>query len=258
MHLTIFWYVVLALVAYNGAVLGEIFRAGILSLDPGQTEAAYAVGLGYWQAMFLVVVPQAARRMIPAIVSQLVTLLKDTSLGFVITYEEFLRRGEITGEFCKNLLQTYIVVALLYIVVNFTLSQTARRLEVRQRSALLGGRDPRGRRGGSRRGRCPRGGRPLRVTSGSSGSIGADPSVRERLAEGVGGLGQRRVGGVDDASHAEEPVELTLVARHLDGHAGLLQAEPERLTLVAERVEPAVMMRAGARRPSSSTERVDR
>src|SRR5438067_3309531 len=68
-HFRIFWYVVLALVAYNAAVLGEIFRAGILSLDPGQGEAAAAIGLAYWQAMFLVIVPQAVRRMIPAIVS---------------------------------------------------------------------------------------------------------------------------------------------------------------------------------------------
>ena len=138
-HLAIFWYVVLALVAYNGAVLGEIFRAGILSLDPGQSEAASAIGLGYWQAMFLVIIPQAFRRMIPAIVSQLVTLLKDTSLGFVVTYEEFLRRGEIAGEFGKNLLQTYIVVAAAYLVVNVALSQTARRLEVRQRTRYSAG-----------------------------------------------------------------------------------------------------------------------
>ena len=71
-------------------MLGEIFRAGIRSLDRGQTEAAYAIGLGYWQTMLLVVIPQAVRRMVPAIVSQLVTLLKDSSLGFVITYEELL------------------------------------------------------------------------------------------------------------------------------------------------------------------------
>lgn len=131
---------VLALAIYNGAVLGEIFRAGILSLDRGQTEAAYAVGLGYWQAMLLVIIPQALRRMIPAIVSQLITLLKDTSLGFVITYEELLRRSRITGEFFKNPLQTTVFVALLYIVVNLTLSRIAQRLEVRQRRRLGAGR----------------------------------------------------------------------------------------------------------------------
>ena len=86
--LSVFWYVALGLIVYNGAVLGEIFRAGILSLDRGQTEAAYSLGMGYWQAMLLVVIPQAARRMIPAIVSQLVTLLKDSSLGAAVAFEE--------------------------------------------------------------------------------------------------------------------------------------------------------------------------
>ncbi len=134
LDLDVFWYLVLGLVAYNGAVLGEIFRAGILSLERGQTEAALAIGLGYWQTMFLVVVPQAVRRMVPAIVSQLVTLLKDTSLGFVLPYEELLRRGQILGEVTgKPLLQSLFVVAGMYIAVNLTLSRVARRLEVRQR-----------------------------------------------------------------------------------------------------------------------------
>jgi glutamate transport system permease protein len=137
--LDVFWYLVLALVVYNGAVLGEIFRAGILSLDRGQSEAAYAIGLTYWQAMLLVVIPQAVRRMIPAIVSQLVTLLKDTSLGFVLPYEELLRRGQITGEFGKNQLQVIMVVALMYVIVNGALSQVARRLEVRQRRRYRAG-----------------------------------------------------------------------------------------------------------------------
>lgn len=130
---------VIALALYNGAVLCEIFRAGILSLDRGQTEAAYAVGLGYWQAMRLVILPQAVRRMIPAIVSQLITLLKDTSLGFVITYEELLRRSRSTGEFFKNPLQATALVALVYIAVNLTLSRVARHLEVRQRRRLSAG-----------------------------------------------------------------------------------------------------------------------
>ncbi len=132
-ELSAFSALTLALVVYNGAVLGEIFRAGILSLDRGQSEAAYALGMSYWQSMLLVVIPQAARRMIPAIVSQLVTLLKDTSLGSVIGFEELLRRGRINGQFFGNPLQSYFVVACLYIVVNFTLSRLARRLEVRQR-----------------------------------------------------------------------------------------------------------------------------
>jgi glutamate transport system permease protein len=128
-----FWVLVIALVLYNGAVLGEIFRAGILSLPRGQTEAAWSVGLTYWQSMRLVILPQALRRMIPALVSQLVTLLKDTSLGFVLPYEELLRRGQIAGEFTGFVLQAYLYVAVVYVMVNFALSRLARTLETRQR-----------------------------------------------------------------------------------------------------------------------------
>jgi len=128
-----FWFLVAALTAYNSAVLAEIFRAGILSLDRGQGEASSAIGLSYWQSMSLVLVPQAVRRMVPSIVAQLVTLLKDTSLGFVITYEELLRRSRSTGEFFSNPLQTLVVVALMYILVNFTLGRVAAWLEARQR-----------------------------------------------------------------------------------------------------------------------------
>lgn len=127
-------YLILALVAYNSAVLGEVFRAGILSLDRGQGEAASAIGLSYWQGMRLVILPQALRRMVPAIVSQLVTLLKDTALGFIIGYEELLRRGQLTDIF--NPLQPLIVASAMYVVVNFAISRVARWLELRQRRRL--------------------------------------------------------------------------------------------------------------------------
>ncbi|MBW3556161.1 MAG: amino acid ABC transporter permease [Actinobacteria bacterium] len=143
LRLPAFGYLILALVAYNSAVLGEIFRAGILSLERGQTEAALAIGLGYWQSMLFVIIPQAVRRMVPAIVSQLVTLLKDTSLGFVIGLSlqdrELLRRARDLGEFYRNPLQSLVVVAVIYIVINFALSRLARWLEVRQRRRYSAG-----------------------------------------------------------------------------------------------------------------------
>lgn len=134
-----FWYLVLGLTLYNSAILGEIFRAGILSLDRGQSEAAYAVGLTYWQTMGLVLIPQAVRRMIPALVSQLVTVLKDTALGYIIAYEELMRRANILGSARNNLLQTFFVASLLYLAVNLVLSRTARWLEVRQRRRYSAG-----------------------------------------------------------------------------------------------------------------------
>ena len=129
----------MALIAYNSAVLGEIFRAGILSLDRGQREAAFSLGLSYWQSMLLVLIPQAVRRMVPAIVSQLITLLKDSALGYIIGFEELLRRSRVIGDFSNNLLQAYIAAALIYILVNLALRRLARRLEVRQRRRYSAG-----------------------------------------------------------------------------------------------------------------------
>jgi glutamate transport system permease protein len=127
----------LALVLYNSAVLAEIFRAGILSLDRGQREAALAVGLTDGQAMRAVILPQALRRMVPALVSQLVTLLKDTSLALIVAYEELLRRFQLAakGELGEPSaeLQAYTLAAAVFVVVNLSLSRLARRLEVRQR-----------------------------------------------------------------------------------------------------------------------------
>ncbi len=132
-NLSLFWTLVVGLVAYNMAVLAEIFRAGILSIDRGQSEAAYALGLRKYQLMFLILVPQAIRRMLPTIISQLVTLLKDTSLGFIIGYFELLRAGRNLVEFYTSRygLPIYLAVALFYIVVNFSLSSFARWLERR-------------------------------------------------------------------------------------------------------------------------------
>lgn len=124
---------VMGLTLYNSAVFAEIIRAGILSLPRGQAEAARAVGLTERQVQRYVVLPQALRRMLPSLVSQTVVVLKDTSYGFVIGYEELLRRGQIAGEVTGDLLQAYVIVAVVYIGVCFALSRLARRLELRER-----------------------------------------------------------------------------------------------------------------------------
>jgi glutamate transport system permease protein len=136
--LSAFWALVLGLTAYNGAVLSEIFRAGIGSIDRGQTEAAAALGLRPSQIFRIVQLPQAVRRMSPTLVSQLVTLLKDTSLGFVIAYSELLRSGRGAVEFLgsRYALPIYTVIALMYIVTNGLLSLLARWLERRQSRRL--------------------------------------------------------------------------------------------------------------------------
>jgi glutamate transport system permease protein len=133
-----FWALVAGLTLYNSAVLGEIFRAGILSLPRGQTEAAYAIGLRQGQTLRIILLPQAIRRMLPALVSQLVTLLKDTSLGFVIGYTELLRNGRTGVEFLggKYSIPIYTAIAVIYIAVNGSLSLLANWLDRRTRRQL--------------------------------------------------------------------------------------------------------------------------
>ncbi|MGH8869633.1 MAG: amino acid ABC transporter permease [Actinomycetes bacterium] len=123
---------VIGLMLYNGAVLAEVFRAGILAVSRGQAEAAYSVGLRKSQVMRLILVPQAVRIMLPAIVSQCVVALKDTSLGFVIAYYELVQTGKgiYTANF--NIIPTALVVAAIYISLNMSVSYLAVWLERRQ------------------------------------------------------------------------------------------------------------------------------
>jgi glutamate transport system permease protein len=136
--LPVFWSLVLGLMLYNSAVIAEIIRAGILSLPRGQREAALAIGLRPGQAMQLVLLPQAVRLMLPALISQLVTLLKDTSLGFVIGYTELLRNGRTAVEFLGGSysLPIYTAMAVVYIGVNMVLSYCAREVDRRQARRL--------------------------------------------------------------------------------------------------------------------------
>ncbi|PSM38125.1 amino acid ABC transporter permease [Streptomyces dioscori] len=140
--------VVTGLVLYNASVLAEIVRAGILSLPRGQSEAAMAVGLRKGQMMTNVLLPQAVTAMLPAIVSQLVVIVKDTALGGVMLgFTELLNsRGTLAANYA-NVIPSFIVVAFIYIVLNFILTTFASWLEARLRrskkgtGAVLGGDD---------------------------------------------------------------------------------------------------------------------
>jgi glutamate transport system permease protein len=139
--LPLFWGVVFGLVLYNGAIVAEIFRAGIVSLPRGQTEAAYAIGLSRTQTLFTILLPQAVRRMLPSLVSQLVVLNKDTSLGYIVGYAELLRRLQLNTQFFgqRYWFQFFVVGAAIYIAVNFTLSRLAVWLERRGTAKAAGG-----------------------------------------------------------------------------------------------------------------------
>ncbi len=128
----------IALVLYNSAVLAEIMRAGIQSLDRGQGEAAIALGLTYRQRMRIVILPQGLRRMLPATVSQLITLNKDTTLVSIIAIQEVMRHGRILtgqnffGGVQAPILQVFLFIGLLFIVTNLALSRLSHRLEIRE------------------------------------------------------------------------------------------------------------------------------
>jgi glutamate transport system permease protein len=126
---------IVGLTLYTSAVLAEIVRAGIASIPRGEVEAARSLGFGYWPTMRLVVLPQALSRMAPAIVSQLITLIKDTSLAFILGAQDLVGYGRSFFTFYNNLLETYIVLAAIYFAICYSLSRVSRRLELRQPAA---------------------------------------------------------------------------------------------------------------------------
>ncbi|MBT2500432.1 amino acid ABC transporter permease [Agromyces sp. ISL-38] len=141
-----FWAVVAALSLYNGALIGEALRAGLASLPRGQREAGLSLGMRPLQSKMLVEFPQAFRQMLPIIVAQLVVLLKDTSLGFIVGYTELLRVDmNNLGSFYGNryLFSLFVITLALYLTMNLSLSWFARWLSKRTASKSSGKRlDP--------------------------------------------------------------------------------------------------------------------
>src|SRR4051812_13777212 len=130
-NLPILWKLVVPIILVNVAVLAEVYRAGILSVDRGQFEAAAALGLPDGVAMRTVILPQAIRYVVPSLVTQLVALLKDSTLGYVVSYPELMKQATNLTSYTHLLVQTYLVVALIYVVVNLLLSRFAEWLERR-------------------------------------------------------------------------------------------------------------------------------
>ncbi len=125
--------VVTGLTLYNGAVIAEIVRSGVGALPRGQSEAATALGLSWGQTMRSVLLPQAITSMLPVLISQLVVVLKDTAIGYQITFVEMVRQGTVIGSSYGNYVPALIMIALLMISVNFALSAVATRVERRLR-----------------------------------------------------------------------------------------------------------------------------
>ena len=130
-NLPSFWIIGVPIVLCNSAVLAEIFRAGVRALPKGQGEAALAVGLTHWQSMRFVILPQAIRIIIPSLVTQLISLLKDSTLGSFVSFPEMMKTATNLTAFYHNFIQTYLVIAMIYVVINLILSWIARMLDRR-------------------------------------------------------------------------------------------------------------------------------
>ncbi|MEO7751843.1 MAG: amino acid ABC transporter permease [Terracoccus sp.] len=121
--------VVLALTLYNGSVIAELVRSGVFSLPKGQSEAGLSIGLSPGQTLRSIQLPQALTAMLPALVGQLVVVLKDSALGVVITYPELLNAAKTVGSAYANTVPAYLVAAVIFILINYALTKLAAAVE---------------------------------------------------------------------------------------------------------------------------------
>ena len=136
-----FYGVVTGLTLYNGSVIAELVRSGVHQLPRGQSEAGLSVGLTPGQVLRSIELPQALTAMLPALVGQLVVILKDSALGVAITYPELLQQGRDAGTAYAAVIPAYVVVALIFIVINYGLTVVAGRVErrINRRGRAAGG-----------------------------------------------------------------------------------------------------------------------
>lgn len=133
-----FFGVVVGLTFYNSCVIAELIRSGVGSLPKGQGEAGLAVGMTPGQTMVAILLPQAITAMLPSLVSQLVVILKDTALGYIISYTELIRQGQTFASAQGNLIPVFIVLAAIFILLNYALTRVARFLEHRMQASRRG------------------------------------------------------------------------------------------------------------------------
>ena len=141
LNVDVYWKLVIPMILVNSASTAEVFRAGILAVSSGQTEAAQSLGMSSRMTMALVVLPQALRFVLPNLLTQLVSLLKDSTLGYVVSYPELMQRGRLLTSYTHYLLQTYAIVALIYVVLNFALTKLATYLQARGNRKSAGRRN---------------------------------------------------------------------------------------------------------------------
>jgi len=134
--LPVFWQLTTPIVISSTAYVAALVRAGVQGLDRGQTEAAMSIGLRYWPSMRLVILPQVLRRLLPALITEVVAILIATTLGYAVSYTELLHNAQTVGQLYQVPVQAYLVVAAIYIALNGVLSQLATRVQRRQGIAV--------------------------------------------------------------------------------------------------------------------------
>ena len=126
--LSTYWMLTLPISLSTAAVVAEVYRAGVLAVPRGQTDAGHSLGLTEAQVFFLIVFPQALRYIVPALVAQLVIVVKDTTFGYVVTYGELMQNAKVLIANYHALVPVYLVVSVLYCLVNYAISRASQRL----------------------------------------------------------------------------------------------------------------------------------
>lgn len=126
-----YWMVTLPIGLNTAAVVAEVYRSGVLAVPRGQTDAAVSLALNGWQTFFDVIFPQAIRYVVPSLLAQLVIVVKDTTFGYVVTYGELMQNAKVLVANYNSLVPVYLIVALIYCLLNFSLSKTSRALNDR-------------------------------------------------------------------------------------------------------------------------------
>jgi glutamate transport system permease protein len=138
-----YWMVTLPIGLNTAAVVAEVYRAGVLAVPRGQSEAAASLALGGWQVFFDVVFPQALRYVVPSLMAQLVIVVKDTTFGYVVTYGELMQNAKVLIANYNSLVPVYLIVAAIYCLINYSLSKASRALAKRMQAQERRKRTPR-------------------------------------------------------------------------------------------------------------------
>ena len=120
-----FWMLTVPIALAASGVLAEVFRAGVNAVPKGQTEAGLSIGLSSWKVKKKIVLPQAIRFVIPSLISQLVVVVKDTALAYVVTYPDLMQNAQVLRTNYDALIPTYLVVAVIYILINYAINKAS-------------------------------------------------------------------------------------------------------------------------------------